>query len=142
MPPHAAAGAAARHGTAAGSEHDADKEEEDASGESSTVVTVDADYYKDVVETLRVMFDCYICPCVLYASEQAAHKKAFPSTSRKKPSTVYNSVYFLRLVVALPVIAAVSDATLDKVARPIFLAHVRHLLEWLDTNHSKYFAQH
>ena len=138
-PPQQQQPGATRHGTTASADHE-EKVEDEASGEAACVVTVDADYYKDVVETLRVMFDCYICPCLLYASEQAAHKKAFPSTSRRKPSTAYSSVYFLRLVVALPVIAAVSDASLDKVARPIFLAHVRHLLEWLDTNHAKYFA--
>ena len=102
---------------------------------------VAADHYRDVIATLRVLFDCYLCPCLLYACEQPAHRRAFPPASRRRPSNVYGCVYLLRLCAALPAVAAVADATLAPAARPVFVAHVQHLLDWLAENQTRYFPQ-
>lgn len=102
---------------------------------------VAADHYRDVVATLRVLLDAYLCPCLLYAGEQAAHRRAFPPASRRRPSSVYGCVHLLRLCAALPAVAAVADATLHPAARPVFVAHVQHLLAWLADNQARYFPQ-
>ena len=102
---------------------------------------VAADHYRDVLATLRVLLDCYLCPCLLYAGEHAAHRRAFPPASRRRPSSVYGCVYLLRLCAALPAVAAVADAALCPAARPVFVAHVQHLLAWLADNQARYFPQ-
>lgn len=107
---------------------------------ASSGITVRTDDYKCLVKTLRALYNAYCFPCLLYPSEKELHRRLGRSrVPRGNLTTCYPCGHLLRLVVALPMLAALAGAQLDQNAKPVFIAHLQHMLHWLVKRKRRFF---